>query len=185
MKKFRHDLVNHIISIKAFIQNNDIEGGIQYLNKINDLIENSASIIDTGNIALDAIISSKKALAESKLIDFNATVQIPQNIAIESTDISIIFGNALDNAIEACERIADAGKRWIKLSVIYDDSSIICKITNSCIKNKNEKLVSLKQDKENHGYGMGNIKNALEKYNHILKISNSDNEFTLTFIIFK
>ena len=74
-------------------------------------------------------------------------------------------------------------QRMINVSAIYDDCQLICKITNTAALSTTD-LQTTKDDKENHGFGLENIKQALPKYNHVLKIDQSDNEFVLSFIIF-
>ena len=182
IKGFRHDIKNHWVALRGYFQRDDYEGGIQYIDEMSkNLI--SSETIDTGNVALDAIISTKKALAEEKNIKFEATVQIPEKMPIDATDICIIFGNALDNAIEACDKIKD-DKKHIKLSVIFEEDAILCKISNTISKGKKLTMKTTKADKENHGFGLDNIKQALSKYNHVLKIDQTDDEFMLSFIIF-
>ena len=148
--------------------------------KINSDLENT-EIVDTGNTAFDAIISTKKALAESKNIEFTIQIQIPEKLKVDAVDLCVIFGNSLDNAIEACEKLEN--QRMINVSAIYDDCQLICKITNTAALSTTD-LQTTKDDKENHGFGLENIKQALSKYNHVLKIDQSDNNFVLSFVIF-
>lgn len=182
LKGFRHDIKNHWVALSGYFSNGDYEGGKKYIEQISGTFSEGETI-DTGNIALDAIISTKKALADEKGIRFDATVQIPEQIPVDAADICIIFGNSLDNAIEACEKIKTDDK-YINLSVIYEEISILCKIVNS-IENKNRiTLKTTKKDKNNHGFGFENIKQSLSKYNHLMKIDQTDDEFILSFVIF-
>ena len=180
IKKFRHDSSHHFTALKGFFINNQNNDGVTYIEKINNELEKS-EIIDTGNTAFDAIISAKKVLAESKNIEFALKIQIPEKLQVDAVDLCVIFGNALDNAIEACEKIET--RRTINVSAIYDDCQLICKITNTALSSTSD-LQTTKSDKENHGFGLDNIKQALSKYNHVVKIEHADNEFVLSFIIF-
>lgn len=182
LKSFRHDIKNHYIALAGYFENGDLEGGKNYIDKINGEITKK-EVVDTGNTALDAIISTKKALAEEKGITFESTVQIPEQLPVDAADICIVFGNSLDNAIEACEKI-QKGEKKIHLSVIYEDDSILCKIVNSIETEKKITLKSTKKDKKNHGFGIENIKQALSKYNHVIKMDQTDKEFVFSFIIF-
>ena len=182
LKSFRHDMENHWIALKGYFENGDYDNGIRYIKKINGSLE-AIDTIDTGNVALDAIISSKKALADEKNIRFEFTVQVPEQLPIEAADICVILGNALDNAVEACERIKD-GDKYIRISIIYEGDSILCKIENSAPKAKKISLKTSKADRDNHGFGLENIKQALSKYNHLLKIDTEESAFVLSFIIF-
>lgn len=180
IKKFRHDSSHHFTALKYFFANNQNQDGLSYIEKINSDLENT-EIVDTGNTAFDAIISTKKALAESKNIEFTIQIQIPEKLKVDAVDLCVIFGNSLDNAIEACEKLEN--QRMINVSAIYDDCQLICKITNTAAFSTTD-LQTTKDDKENHGFGLENIKQALSKYNHVLKIDQSDNNFVLSFVIF-
>lgn len=180
IKKFRHDSSHHFTALKGFFANQQIQDGLKYIEKISGDLEQN-EIIDTGNTAFDAIVSTKKVLAESKNIEFDLQILIPEKLQVDAVDLCVIFGNALDNAIEACEKLES--HRMINVSAIYDDCQLICKITNTALPNTS-RLQTTKDDKENHGFGLDNIKQVLSKYNHVLKIDQSDNEFVLSFIIF-
>lgn len=180
IKKFRHDISHHFTALKGFFTNQQIEDGLTYIDKINSDLENT-EIVDTGNTAFDAIISTKKALAESKNIEFALQIQIPEKLKVDAVDLCVIFGNSLDNATEACEKLEN--HKLINVSAIYDDSQLICKVTNTALPNKLD-LQTTKNDKENHGFGLDNIKQALSKYTHVLRIDQTDDKFSLSFIIF-
>lgn len=183
IKKIRHDLINHNISLQAFFENKDYLSGLEYLKNMNNIVEIPEDTLETGNIALDAIINTKRSIAISKNISFVTNIQIPENVFVDPIDICIIFGNALDNAIEACEKIQNNNKK-IAVSIVYEDDSIICKIANTAIKSNNHFLHTTKKDSSNHGFGIGNIESALSKYKHICRFKQTEDEFILSFVIF-
>lgn len=184
MKKLRHDLINHNISLQAYFENQDYASGLEYLKSMNPNDMFSDNMIETGNVALDAIMNTKKSIAISKNIEFDTKIQIPEDIFVDAIDICIIFGNALDNCIEACDKIENGPKK-ISVSIIYEDESLICKIVNTAIKSNSRFLHTTKLDNINHGFGIGNIESALEKYKNICRFKQSDAEFILSFVIFK
>ncbi|MBR2476867.1 MAG: GHKL domain-containing protein [Clostridia bacterium] len=183
IRKLRHDLNNHNISIKAYFESNDCKAGLEYLEGMNKMIDVSKDTIETGNVALDAIINTKRSIAISKNIEFNTHIQIPENIFIDPIDICIIFGNALDNCIEACEHVIEGVKR-ITVNMVYEDDSIICKISNTALKHKGKFLQTTKKHQDEHGFGIKNIETAISKYKNILRFNFEDNEFVLSFVIF-
>lgn len=182
LKSFRHDIKNHWVVLSGYFQKKDFDGGMAYIDEMSKKLS-GGEIVDTGNIALDAIVSTKKALAQKKGITFESTIQVPEKLPIEAVDICILFGNAIDNAIEACEKVK-SGEKHVRLSVIYDGDSVLCKISNTVSNGKRISLKTTKADKDNHGYGLENIKQALAGYNHLMKIDLMENEFVLSFIIF-
>ena len=183
IKKFKHDFLNYEIGLKAYLENNDCNGAKAYLVNLSDNFSCRENVIETGNPALDAILSAKKAIAESKEISFESQIQIPQKLYVEATDMCVIFGNAIDNAIEACEKIKEAPKK-ISVTLICQDKRVFCKIINTTAERSKSIFKTTKSDTQNHGFGLDNIKTALAKYNSEPTITQTNNEFTLKFIIF-
>ena len=183
LKKFKHDFSHCILGLKGYIDNHNFEKASEYINSLSDSYSSGKSIIETGNIALDAVISTKKAIAESKNIKFDTKIQIPEDLPIKPIDLCVIFGNSLDNAIEACERVKLGAKR-INLTIICQDKRLFCKIENTAPEHKDALLKTEKADKGNHGFGLENIKTALAKYEAEPNIEHTNNSFTLKFVIF-
>ena len=183
IKKFKHDFENFKIGLSAYLDEKDIVGAKTYLRKLQEKIGFEKSVVETGNTALDSILSTKIAIAESKGIIVEKIIQIPENILIEPIDICVIFGNALDNAIEACER-AEKGHKSIKINIICKDEVLLCKIVNTAQLIDYINFETTKDDKNNHGFGLENIKTTLAKYGSNLIIEKNKNEFILKFVIF-
>lgn len=183
IKKFKHDFLNYEIGLKSYLDNKDCDGAMNYLNNLSGNFSVCENIIETGNTALDAILSAKKAIAKSKDILFTTQIQIPQKLDVAAADMCIIFGNAIDNAIEACEKIKNRNKK-IDLTLMCQDKRVFCKITNTTAKRTKNVFKTSKSDTQNHGFGLDNIRTTLAKYNSEPTITQTDNEFVLKFIIF-
>lgn len=183
LKKFKHDFKNYVIGLGAYIDQNNVPGASEYLDSMKEKFAPGNTIIETGNPALDAMLSTKKAVANSKNIDFNTRIQIPENLNINSADLCVIFGNALDNAIEACERTKRADA-VIDLDITYNANVLYCKIINTSPLPEENKRKTSKTDKFNHGFGLENIKTALSKYRSEPAITHIGDTFTLSFIVF-
>lgn len=163
----KHDLKNHLLSIKAKIDKTEYGQALEYINSMLEQIGNASVHVDTGNTVLDAILSVKKEEAEKKGIDFTMNLRIPADLPIDDADICVIFGNALDNAIEACERAGE--NAYISTELVYGEDTLLCKIENSCPENKDFGSHTSKKDLHNHGIGKMNIERALEKYTNVCK----------------
>lgn len=183
IKKFKHDFNNYTIGLQAYIDNNDLAGASEYIRNLNGALMSRGAILETGNAALDAILHTKIAIAQSKGIAVNTKIQIPERLAVDPIDICIIFGNSLDNAMEACERAADTDKE-ISITILCRDEALFCRIANSAPKLSGSQLQTSKADKKNHGFGLENIKASLAKYNAVPLIERTDSEFILKFVIF-
>ena len=183
LKRFKHDLPNQLIALRGYFDRGDCSGGRRHVDQLSEMFVEGSSSIDTGNVALDAIVSTKKAVAEKKNIEFTSQIQIPENIDIEPVDVCAIFGNALDNAIEACDQVTDKPKT-ITLTIICQDRTIFCKIANT-VSHPNINISNTsKQVSSNHGWGLVNLKEALSNYNSEPVIEITENEFILKFVLF-
>lgn len=184
LRALRHDMNGHLIVLKRYFDTRDYESGSHYIETLGEQFQQTMPSLNTGNNALDAILSAKHSLAESKGIAFHTSIIIQKDLPIAPEDCSVIFGNALDNAIEACERLpADAAKS-INLFLQQDATSILCKITNTALPNTEKTFLTSKADKVNHGFGMKNIKEALEKYPSLYNFKQQENQFEFTFSVF-
>ncbi|WP_374937176.1 ATP-binding protein [Bacillus clarus] len=103
------------------------------------------------------------------------------------TDLCIILGNALDNAIEACKKVLDMNRRFIHIHIFRKKVYLIIKITNSRATERfvHEKKLfhTTKEDKINHGFGLQNINKTVQKYDGHLHIKTTDNTFYLSIIM--
>lgn len=141
-------------------------------------------ISNTGNIVIDSIINFKYEEAYKKKIYFNLDIKVPPNMEVEDFDITIILGNLLDNAIQAVDKIED---KKINISIKYDKGRLLIKVSNKFneyLVYNNGELVSTKKDKENHGLGIKNIKDVLDKYKGEINFSTYDSLFSVNIILY-
>lgn len=183
LRRVKHDMVNQLIAIKSYLDNADISGGQQYVASLTDQLQYISPSINTGNNALDAILSTKKSLAESKGIVFNTEIRIQERLPLDAKDLCIIFGNALDNAIEACERLPEHAEKRIDLLLVQDAHSLFCTLSNTAPANNDRRFTTSKADKTNHGFGLQNIRDALANYGAELLIEQEGETFSLSFNI--
>lgn len=183
LRSFKHDISNQLVSLKGYFASGDNNGGLQHINSLLQLVEDTAPAIDTGNIALDAILSTKQAIAVHKGIQFDAHIRIGEQLTIDPVDLSVIFGNALDNAIEACDRLT-AGEKRIILDLRQQDNTLFCQLANTALPRQSEALSTSKSDKENHGHGFANLTASVKKYDGEPMVTWKNGWFTLSFVLF-
>lgn len=184
LRALRHDMNSHLIALKRYFDQGDTVNGQKYISTLVNQFNHITQSISTGNNALDAIISVKQTLAESKGIIFKSRISVQENIPIAPEHLSVIFGNALDNAIEACDRLSSDEEKWITLVLLQDSTNILCKLTNSTPENNGNNLETCKDDKVNHGFGIQNMQRALEEYDAVVRSEQNGSQFTFSFVIF-
>lgn len=172
VKKVRHDMVAHLITIEAFIASGQDRSATEYIKKISDGLDISKRGIISGNIAVDAIINSRMNQIEKNNINFKYDVTIPSKMQIEDLDLSIILGNLLNNSIEACLRSKDnQDQKEILLKMKYMNGCLLIETKNSfdlsTIRKIDGRFLSSKEDREanDSGIGLGNINDIVIKYN--------------------
>ena len=181
LRRVKHDMANQLLALKGYLSAGDVAGGRQYVDTLLESLDAISPSVHTGNTALDAILSTKKALAESRGIAFHLDVQVPDQLVLAPVDQCIIFGNALDNALEACARASDSNP-VIALTLRQKGTRLLCKIANTAP--PVTALTTHKTDRENHGFGLRNITDTLAKYGSAPIIEQIDGQFILKFIVF-
>lgn len=186
LRRFKHDMNNQLLAIQGYFHEGDTTGGEAYVSSLLQHLQTPTAMIKTGNSALDAILSTKKALAESKGITVDMDVQISNCLSLEPVDVCVIFGNVLDNAIEACDRIVKGEKR-IQLMLVQREGKLLCRLTNtaSTIDTSKPLYTTSKSDKERHGYGLVNLRESLAKYDSEPVIEYKDGIFSLKFVVYE
>lgn len=185
LRAFRHDVRNHLICIKNLILQNKSEDAVKYAENITESMENLNTKINTGNPVADAIISEKYSECLNNNIEFKCDVLVPGKAKINSLDLCVILGNALDNSMEACELIEDESvKKYIHIRSYLIKSFIVFEIKNSmdsCISKKD--IIGDEDYDLNHGLGLLNIKNTVDKYFGTVSTEENDNKFMLSIML--
>ncbi len=148
-------------------------------------LENAVAIYDTsaetGNDALDIIISEKSLLCERDNIAFSYLVDGAKLSFISSTDIAALFGNALDNAIES-QLSESQTHRFISLSVKEENGFVHVHMDNCCTRSiefVDGLPQTTKSDKRHHGFGTKSIANIAGKYSGEVFMCVEDERFNL------
>lgn len=181
-----HDFKNHlncIYNLYKYEKKNELGNYIKNLISITD----TEKIIDTGNPVIDAVLSEKIDIADKMGIKLVRELYLPSNIEIKHTDLCIVLGNSLDNAIEACKRITDSSiPKEIKLYMNYRDKYMIIVVTNTCDKppvKSGRFYKSSKPSPELHGLGLQSIDRTVKKYNGNMVIKYDNNLFELEIVM--
>lgn len=176
IRKFRHDYKNHMICLQALLEGKEYADALEYVRDITrqDIIESIKFF--SGNQIADAILCDKAELAKQSgcKIEFDGFI----SDEIPSSDLCIILSNALDNAIEACARLTSNGDKIITVKCDIMQNVQLMRITNPNDIN-NSTTETSKEDKENHGFGLYNIRRTVEKHNGQMSIPSQTPLFIL------
>lgn len=165
-KQILHDIKHHLTVINLYESDGEYEKLHTYLQNLNDQFSSTDVIAWTGNKVLDFILNRKKIEAEKKAITFKVYSTALLKQPLNDGDICILFGNLLDNAIEACENM-NKGAKWIDVKVEKRHHLFLIEISNSMSNLpliEKDKFITSKKDKELHGYGLKSVKHIVHKY---------------------
>lgn len=175
IKEIYHDMKNHLLLLEEeWGEKNST--GIENLRKEMEQYEN---YYRTGNKFVDIILKDKFAKAAEYGINIEDRVELIDIDFIEPLDLSTVFGNLLDNAIEACRLIEEPEKRHVSISSKREHNLLVISIKNNkvCgnIKNVPKKVI--------HGYGLSNVTAAVHKYGGEIDIMEGEQEFVVNIVM--
>lgn len=185
-RSFRHDLMNHVTILYSLFENNDREKLKEYLSELMEEKVIKKEYAHSGNLVIDSILNFKLQEADSLGVHVTLELSVPEQLAVKSFDMTVILGNLLDNAIHACNRLPE-DRKIIKSVIRYDKGRLIIDIKNqysNTILYENGNIMTTNDDKKNHGIGLLNVRNAVEKYQGLLNIEHSDDIFSVTALLF-
>ena len=180
-RQTRHDIKHHIASLQHFIDTDDKKGMKLYCDEYSAAVSGDR-IPYTGNSAADGVLYHYSEKAKSKNITFEIKGTIKSN-SIDDTNLCVLLGNALDNAVTACE----TAEKEKHISVISesDDFMLSIIIVNSfdgIVKMKENKIMSRKE-KDRYGVGLESMKKIAEKCGGTMEISYDESNFKVIFLL--
>lgn len=178
-----HDLKHQINLLRSQA---DTGKSREYLDQMEHEIKVYETQNKTGNQILDAVLTNKSMVCQKREIELKVIMEGQSLSFMEDMDISALFGNMLDNAIESVSRQKEKEKRLIWLYVSREKQFVRIRTENYCdekIQFRNGMPVTTKKDKRLHGYGMKSICATVEKYGGSTVACQKDNWFELKILI--
>ena len=175
-----HDLKNHYLVLQELLKEKKFDMAEQYIEKLGVVKEASLKGDWTGITILDHLLEYKRNEALNKEITFQI-ISDKIHLKLTEQEVVALFGNAIDNALEACEKI-EPSKRWIRLSIRNVHNMTFIKIINSSkeFPNSSQTVIpSTKEKNKKFGWGVTSMQLIVEKYNGTLKSDYKEGAFSL------
>lgn len=170
-KAFRHDIKNHLSVLDGLLDKGQIEESRSYLDKLKAASASLSFPCQTGNPVVDILLGEKMGIAQAGGIHVEASVILPRACGIDDFDLCIVFANALDNAINACQSFE--GERSICISGQRQGDFYMLEFRNSCPAGASAKI----------GTGLSNIKAVAEKYQGAMLLEKDGSSFCLNVLL--
>ncbi|MDE6221265.1 MAG: GHKL domain-containing protein [Lachnospiraceae bacterium] len=177
MRGWRHDYHNHIQTLMAYLSMAQYDEASGYLEQLTEDLAKVDTVLRTGNVKVDAILNSKLALIQERNINVDATAIVPKEISVPDIDLSVLIGNLMDNAMEACAKLPEE-ERFIRVYIDVIKKQLYISVTNSMngkAKRRGNHFLSDKQG--NHGFGLLRIDDIVARHGGYLNRKAEDGVF--------
>lgn len=183
-RRFKHDFNNMQIAIKKLLADGDNDQALKLIQECLNTLENPIGFhvaFDTGNGIADALLTDKQQKASlcNAVIHFQGV--LPQD-SLLPTDLCVILGNTLDNAIEACQKLPAEVEKTIAITCNCSSGYVFLSICNPVAEKvivNNNHIATTKENKTLHGFGLYSLNSVVKKYEGEVKLTSTDDYFTV------
>ena len=182
-QKLMHDVKSHIGVIESLYQENSASEAHKYTEKLLEIVDGLALKFESDNHILNIIVNQKIKECSLHRITFTYSVENVDLSFMEGIDITSIFANLLDNAIEACDRVSGDGKK-IELRIYQFHNMAIINVINTieCQPVRvNGHFISVK--KNHKAVGIANVRRSVAKYDGDMDIEVEQDKFSVSIFL--
>lgn len=181
IRSIKHDMNNMLISLGYFIKEGEYDKSISVINsQLNSI--NEKTFYTVNNSILQAFLNYYVNCNSD--IKFNLNLNIQQELQVNDTDFISLLGNLFKNAVEAVNKL-DSEDKMISIIFKTKNEKIFIQFQNiySNLNMVDGKLYTTKSNTKDHGIGLSNIKNIVDKYNGFMNINTENKIFTIKLML--
>lgn len=182
-RKIAHDMRNHIIALKKYDEEGKSEQLHEYIQGLCQELTLYETQVWTGIEILDYLLTQKKKKADQRNIDLQVETQRIDELPFSDVEIVSVFGNLLDNAIEACEKMKTE-KRWIHILLKKQRHMFFSEIVNS-IEQETDQRKEKNREGGLHGYGLISVQQIVESHKGEMNCQVTDGEYSVTITMYR
>ena len=186
-----HDLKHQIAAIRmeADRENQDSAQSrdefFQYLDELQDSIDEYSTVVECGNHALDVVLTEKNILCYSCGVKFSYMIDGSLFTMLTDREIYSLFGNALDNALEAASKVTDPSGRMISLKSNLRGNMVVVRMENTYegLLNRTDDLPRTTKTSSGHGFGLRSMRQIAEKHGGEISVDAEGGVFKLNILL--
>ena len=183
-RQAKHDVRHHVLMVREYLRSGQLQELEAYLDAYTESLPETRSLIYCQNHATNAVLGYFHQQAQRYNITMDIFVQLPETIAIPETTISVVLGNLLENAVDACKNIRSGEKR-ITVRGKYQMASVFFEITNTYSgilqKDKSGDFQSTKST--NRGLGLHSVSQIAQSQGGMLELEAKDGIFRASVLL--
>lgn len=184
IRALRHDMKHHLNELSIMAHREENQEIINYIKNMQAFMTNTKEYLNSGNQNIDSVLNYMLNRAKENLSKVEYKVNIPAEISIPLFDLNVIFGNLLENAIQAAE---NSREKWLSLLVYYKKGMLFIETKNSYEHNmikKEGRYLTTKTDIGEHGIGLQNVKKVVNSYHGSMEISDENGIFAVKIMLY-
>ena len=183
VQKLKHDMKHKLHELYHLLENSD---GHELSEKIGAMCIEFEQIDEkqySDNPIVDSVLRIKFGRAKARGIKVETSIRIPKKMQLDHGDIGVLYGNLVDNAVEACSKVPEE-QRFVKIENKYQSGILLLIITNSKTGKKNKSLKTTKKDNIRHGHGVQSVRKVVEKYNGTVSFTDKGDIFEVSAMLY-
>ena len=182
IQDIRHDMKNRLTGLLAAAEQGSAELIKDRLQEVLGDIRLAEEIIYSANPVVNAILKVKSIKAKEKEIPMQVTTLLPQRVSVDIGDMGVLYGNLLDNAIEAAMAV-EQEKRYVHVESKFQEGRLLLSIKNSKPSGTSSCQQTSKKDKIKHGRGIRSVRKVAEKYGGELLLKDQGEHFEAVLLL--
>ena len=189
MRRTRHDLRHHAALLKQIRDNNDFDALDELINTYTEKNLLNQPLVCCENETVNVVLALYSETAYNNNISFSIKANIPDDIFVSKEDLSVMFGNILENATDACKEVE--GDRFINLNTTYKTTANGTPSLTLIVKNNYGTEPSESDDGIFHstkhagdGIGISSVKRTAKKYDGACTFTHEDGTFTVSVVLY-
>ncbi len=184
MRGYKHDFHHHLQTIRGQLEAGEVDRALAYIGQLDEQLMRVDTLLKTGNVALDALLSAKVSQAKAAGIAVTVKAHVPEGLLLTDLELSIVIGNLLDNAIEGCREAEGKADRFIRIFMGMKGKMLYFSMLNTAgKKQKKEGSFFLSRKEGMHGFGLRRVEHILMEHGGWCKYNSEDGAFTSEFLV--
>lgn len=179
LKSERHDFNHHLGVIYGLLESKDAAKADEYVSRLVKTSEEYQTLVSIPYPMVRAMLNYKLSAAKEAHIELRLSVNVPEGLALPEFDLTVILGNLMDNAMEACVTVAE-NSRHIGLVMLFKPNYLIIQTENPVNRPSAAQdggRGTTKPDASLHGYGLRNIEYLTQKHSGFMTFKNENGMF--------
>ena len=174
-----HDTKHHFLVVQEYLKNEEYGNLQKYVTQISDEFQRTVPKVYTGIKILDFILEQKRVVAQKAGIRYEIDTMLLTGIPTTEQETCALFGNLLDNAIEAC-CLVETEEKWIEIQINQRNQLLSIEVLNTfeipCIR-KQGVFETIKEERSVHGYGIKSMRRIVDKHQGLIAYEEKEKIF--------